>query len=233
MAAIPLQREVFYPESDGKPMAETDLHIDELIYLRRALRHHFRDEPDVYVAGNLLFYYRQGDPSGVVAPDLFVVKGVLKKQRPKYLLWEEGKAPCMIVEVTSKSTRREDLSKKKDLYERLGVEEYFLFDVLGEYLNPRLQGYRLRDGRYQALRPGPSSALVSETVGVILVPEPECLRLVDVETGEILLRPEENEARAELEALNRKRMEQEARGRREAEAEVARLKEELARLRKE
>jgi Uma2 family endonuclease len=233
MAAIPLQREVFYPESDGKPMAETDLHIDELIYLRRALRRHFRDEPDVYVAGNLLFYYRQGDPSGVVSPDLFVVKGVPKKQRPKYLLWEEGKVPCMVVEVTSSSTRREDISKKKDLYERLGVEEYFLFDILGDYLNPRLQGYRLRDGRYQPLEPGSDGSLISETVGVILVPEPESLRLVNAATGEILLRPEEVEDRAELEALNRKRMEQEARGRREAEAEVARLREELARLRKE
>jgi Uma2 family endonuclease len=206
MAAIPLQREVFYPESDGKPMAETDLHIDELIYLRRALRHHFRDEPDVYVAGNLLFYYRQGDPSGVVSPDLFVVQGIPKKQRRKYLLWEEGKAPCMVVEVTSRSTRREDLA---DLYEQLGVEEYFLFDILGEYLSPRLQGYRLRDGRYQALQPGPGGALVSETIGIILVPETEALRLVDAATGEILLRPEE------------------------MEAEVARLKEELARLRKE
>jgi Uma2 family endonuclease len=112
----------------------------------------------------------------------------------------------MVVEVTSRSTRREDLA---DLYEQLGVEEYFLFDILGEYLSPRLQGYRLRDGRYQALQPGPGGALVSETIGIILVPETEALRLVDAATGEILLRPEE------------------------MEAEVARLKEELARLRKE
>jgi hypothetical protein len=69
---------IYYPESDGKPMGETDVHIDALIYLREALRDYFRDDPQVYVAGNMLLYYEEGNPAACVAPDVFVVHGVAK-----------------------------------------------------------------------------------------------------------------------------------------------------------
>ena len=187
MSVIPLQRDVEYPESDGRPMAESDLHADVMIYLRLALREHFRDAPDVYVAGNLFFYFRQGDPRAVVAPDLFVVKGVPKEPRRKYLLWEEGRVPCFVVEVTSSSTQHEDLRSKKDCYERLGVEEYFLFDPLGDYLKPRLQGFRLVNGRYEPAGP----VLESRTTGVTLRADGEHLRVVDTATGAPYLRPDE------------------------------------------
>ena len=61
-AAIPLQREVYYPESDGKPMGETEIHRDEIYGLIWALQQHYRHVPDVHVTGDLLFYYVQGDP---------------------------------------------------------------------------------------------------------------------------------------------------------------------------
>jgi Uma2 family endonuclease len=190
MSVIPLQRDVEYPESDGQPMAESDLHADVMIYLRLALREHFRNAPDVYVAGNLFFYFKQGDPRAVVAPDLFVVKGVPKEPRRKYLLWEEGQVPCFVVEVTSSSTQHDDLRSKKDCYERLGVEEYFLFDPLGDYLKPRLQGYRLANGRYEPVGPR-TDGLHSRTAGVTLRVEGEHLRLVDTATGAPYLRPDE------------------------------------------
>jgi len=190
MSVIPLQRDIEYPESDGQPMAESDLHADEMIYLRLALREHFRNEPDVYVAGNLFFYFRQRDPRAVVAPDLFVVKGVPKDSRRKYLLWEEGQVPCFVVEITSNSTQHEDLKSKKDCYESLGVEEYFLFDPLGDYLKPRLQGYRLVNGRYETAGPR-ADALESRTTGVTLRVDGEHLRLIDTATGAPYLRPEE------------------------------------------
>lgn len=190
MSVIPLQRDIEYPESDGQPMAESDLHADEMIYLRLALREHFRDAPDIYVAGNLFFYFRQGDPRAVVAPDLLVVKGVSKESRRKYLLWEEGQVPCFVVEVTSNSTQHEDLKSKKDCYERLGVEEYFLFDPLGDYLKPRLQGYRLVNGRYEPAGPWTDS-LESRTTGMTLRVDGKHLRLIDTATGASYLRPEE------------------------------------------
>jgi len=81
---------IHYPESDGKPMAETDVHIEQLINLRFALKTYFRADPLVYVAGNLLLYYIEGDPRERVAPDLFVVKGVPKHDRRTFRVWEEG-----------------------------------------------------------------------------------------------------------------------------------------------
>lgn len=207
MSVIPLHHDIEYPESDGQPMAESDLHADEMIYLRFALREHFRHVPDVYVAGNLFIYFERGNPRAVVAPDSFVVKGVSKKSRKTYLLWEEGRVPCFVAEVTSDSTQGEDLASKKACYERLGVEEYFLFDPLGDYLAHRLQGFRLVNGRYERLLPR-AGALESRTTGVTLRAEGEHLRLIDTATGAPYLRPEEN-----------------------AE-EIARLRNELERLRK-
>lgn len=215
MTAIPFQREIVYPESDGQPMAESDLHRKEMTYLIDALTDHFRPAVDVYVAGNLFFYYKKGDPRAVVAPDLFVVKGVAKRDRKVYKLWEEHRSPCFVVEVTSDTTRDEDLSDKRTVYEQLGVKEYFLFDPLGDYLDPRLQGHRLMNGRY---RPAPLEAdgsLVSRTTGVTLQIEGEHLRLTETSSGKPLLRYAEvaDQSRA-------------------LEDENARLRAELERLRK-
>lgn len=231
MSAIPLEHDVEYPETDGQPMAESDLHQDEMIYLRLALREHFRGVPDIYVAGNLFLYFKKGDPRSVVAPDLFVVKGVPSRPRKTYLLWkEEGRIPCLVVEITSDSTSHEDLGAKKALYERLGVEEYILFDLLGDYLDPQLQGYRLEKGRYRPMEPDADGCLVSESIGILFRPEGDRLRLLDVATGEALARPEEEAEARQLETEWRLAAEARARA---AEEELARLREEVARLRKD
>lgn len=214
MTAIPLRREIYYPESDGQPMAESDLHRKEMIYLLDALEVHFHAAPNVYVAGNLLLYYAEGFPKKCVAPDVFVVKGVPKGNRGSYKLWVEGVAPVFVVEVTSESTRGEDMRDKKDLYQRLRVEEYFLHDPLGDYLEPNLQGYRLVQGRYQPIEPDEDGSMISSTLGLILqsessgLEEGSRLRLVDPATGESLRTHLESEdeiarLRAELERLRR------------------------------
>ena len=107
-------------------MGETDVHIDALIYLREALRDHFRDAPQIYVAGNMFLYYEEGNPTACVAPDVFMVQGVGKHERRTYRLWEEGQPPAVIFEVTSRGTRLEDLGTKRAVYAMLGVREYFL-----------------------------------------------------------------------------------------------------------
>jgi len=223
MAAIPLQRDVYYPESDGKPMAETDLHRDEMIDLIKALDRRYRDELDVYVSGNLFFYYAKGDPRAVVAPDVFLVKGVEKRKRGTYKLWEEGRVPSLVIELTSDSSQDEDLSKKKPCYERLGIEEYFLHDPFQDYLDPALQGFRLVKGRYQPIAPEPDGSLHSRTTGLFLRTEGKRLRLVDAATGEPLLWDEERDVR----------LEQEQAARRAAEERADALQEELQRLRRE
>jgi len=191
-------------------MAETDTHRRQMTYLLDALADHFRDDPNVYVAGNLFLYYQEGDPTRVVAPDVFVVKGVPRHDRRIYQLWEEEKGPDVVFELTSRSTRQDDLGAKKGIYEMLGVEEYFIFDPLGEYLEPRLVGFRLAEWGYRRMAEEP---MVSQVLGLELRVEGEVLRLVDPATGEKLL--------TSLEA-------QEVR--RQAEAEVERLQAELARL---
>lgn len=219
MAAIPLPREpeIEYPESDGKPMAESDVHLEVMLALIQGLRDHFSQIPDVYVAGNLLLYYEEGKRSSV-APDVFVVRGVPNHKRDTYLLWREGKAPCFVLEITSKSTRDEDLSKKKLVYARLGVEEYFLFDPRGEYLEPQLQGFRLSGGKYRLIAPAEDGSLVSRSLGMSFHPDGETLRPSDMATGRALLSYGDWKARA---------MEAEERARELAE-EVERLRDERA-----
>lgn len=230
MTAIPLRQEIYYPESDGQPMAESDLHRKEMIYLLDALEAHFRAVPDVYIAGNLLLYYVEGSPKHCVAPDVFVVKGIPKGNRSSYKLWKERAAPVFVIEVTSSSTRSEDLGDKKELYQRLGVEEYFLHDPLGDYLEPRLQGYRLLLGRYVPVVPeAADGSLVSSTLGLSLQPEDFGLRLVDPATGEVLRTHLESETGRTL-AEERARI-AEARAR-AAEDETARLRAELELLRR-
>jgi Uma2 family endonuclease len=125
MTAFPLIHHVVYPESDGQPMGESDLHRDEMTDLIAVLKERFRAAADVYVAGNLFVYFSQGDSRAVVAPDVFLVRGVAQEYRRVYKLWDEGKPPSLVIEVTSRHTA-DDLGRKKDCYERLGVEEYFL-----------------------------------------------------------------------------------------------------------
>ncbi|MEA2690618.1 MAG: hypothetical protein QOJ16_5 [Acidobacteriota bacterium] len=213
MPAIALSRPVDYPESDGRPMAETQVHARVMLDLFHTLGQRYADVPDVYAWGNMMFYYVEGNPKASVAPDVFLVHGVDKRVRRTYKLWEE-RTPSLVVEITSESTKSEDMKLKKGLYERLGIEEYFLFDPLGEYLRPRLQGYRLMNGRYEPLPAEKDGALLSRTTGLRLEPEGDRLRLRDPATGEPLLWADE-----------------EARAREAAEEEVRKLREEIRRLR--
>src|SRR4029079_13579280 len=139
-----------------------------MVDLIAGLQRRYRETPDIYVAGNLFFYFVRGDPRSVVAPDVFLVWGVPKGRRRVYKLWEEGRVPSLVIEVTSESTSGEDLSKKKRIYEQLGVEEYFLHDPLGEYLSPQLQGHRLARGRYEPLAPASDGSLLSRAPGLTL-----------------------------------------------------------------
>jgi Uma2 family endonuclease len=220
---LPRQTKIEYPESDGKPMAETDTHIQLLSNVREMLKDFFRDDSQIYVAGNLLFYYEEGEPSSSVAPDVFVVKGVTKQDRRTYKMWVENRAPCVVFEFTSRSTRLEDMGNKKTLYAMLGVQEYFVCDPLGEYLTPPLQGFDLKRGDYVRMSPEPDGALISGELGLRLKLEDRGLRLIDIKTGEPLLTPAEAQERARMEA----------KARHKAETEVERLREELKKLRGE
>ncbi len=225
---------IYYPESDGKPMAETDVHIQLMADLRFELKEFFRDQPDVYVGTDLLLYYVEGDPTKRVAPDVFVVRGVEKGPRRIYKLWEEGRPPDVAIELSSRQTWREDLQEKWRLYEQLGVREYFIFDPEYDYLDDPLVGYRLEGGRYVALEIEQHRVL-SEALGLELVDTGETLRLFDPGSGQYLPTPTEESTHrraaeeARQAAEEARRVEAEARQR--AEAELASLRQELERLR--
>ena len=233
--AIEVQTQpVIYPESDGKPMAETDIHRQEMMDTIATLTEYFRERADVYVAGNLLLYYKEGYPRKSVAPDVFVVYGIERKLRRTYKLWEERVAPHVVFEISSASTRQDDLGHKRQLYARLGVAEYFLYDPLGEYLQPPLQGLRLHEGIYAPIPTEADGSLVSQVLGMRVTIEADRLRLVEASSGARLLRPAEV-AEARRLAEQQAQTEQQARQLAEqrlmvAEVEIARLQAQLAHL---
>ena len=218
----PPKPKIYYPDSDGAPMAESDFQRQSLTYAVEALGIFFAGRPDVYVSGNMFLYYEKGNPQAVVAPDVFVVLGIPKAKRRSYLLWKEGKAPDFVLEITSESTPAGDQGPKRGLYALLGVREYFLFDPTSDYLEPPLQGLRLEGNSYEPLPgqllPDGGLSLHSETLGLELRLDAKSndLRFFDPASGQILLSHAEATARAER-----------------AEAEVERLRVELARLRGE
>ena len=246
MPAEEVFKGVIYPESDGVPMGESDVHIELLAELLTGLRTHLADVPDLYVACDLIVYYEEGVPATNVVPDLFAVRGVGKHPRRSWLTWVEGRAPEFVLEVMSDSSHVVDQGNKKVLYAELGVREYFLFDPQKRYLKPCLQGFRLVDGEWERLA---GTRLRSEVLGVDFLLEGDSLRQVDARTGKRLPRlPEEARARQEAEARAEEaearaeeaeaRVQQEARAREAAEAEVRRerqarlaLEAEIARLR--
>jgi Uma2 family endonuclease len=142
--------EIDYPESDGKPIAETPLHMRVMWDSIQSLNYWYADDPKVYVWGNMFLYYVKGDPTKAVSPDVMVANGVDKnKCRDIFKTWEERRRPSAILEITSRKTRREDQKDKFQLYrDQLRVKEYFLFDPRADHLKQALRGYRLRTGEY-------------------------------------------------------------------------------------
>ncbi len=186
---------VEYLTSDGQPMAEIGIHVLLMIALIDMLRDHFRLRPDVYVIGNIFLYYEEGNPAARRAPDVMVVKGVpTQPERDSFKIWEENATPSVVFELTSQGTRDEDLGPNKELYEKLRVKEYFLFDPLGDYLPRPLVGHRLIrtaengdeeevEARFEELPPADDGSLISAELGLRLVPAGQMLELVDLRTG--------------------------------------------------
>ncbi len=230
----PVGRVVDYPTSDGKPMAETESHRQIVVDTIQTTQDHFAADPMVYVSGDLLLFYEAENRNKHVAPDVFVVRGVPKLPlRDHYLLWQEGQGPDFILEVTSKSTRKEDQTKKLALYrDVLKVPEYFLFDPFEEYLDPPFQGHRLVRKRYVPIE-SVRGRLPSVALGLHLERAGTELRLYDPAAGRRLPTRAERalEAEAQLGRAAIQRQQVETRLDR-AEAEIERLRRELEGLRR-
>ena len=180
-------KQIYYPESDGKPMGETDWHNAAMRRIRELLEIYFEGQ-EVYVCGDMLLYYEEGNPKKFIVPDVFVVRGLKLMKRRTYQMWVEQLPPNVVVEVTSLKTKRNDAVKKPELYAKLGVLEYFLYDPDGGYLKPTLQGYRLIDGEYQRIEPEADGSLTCEQLGLRLWDDGQNLQLFRLDNGQRLLR---------------------------------------------
>jgi Uma2 family endonuclease len=192
-----------YPDSDGRELGETDFHTAAVILLREAFEDRYAGRTDVHVASQLLLYFEQGNPSGRRDPDVMVTIGVAGNHpRRSFRVWEEGRVPNVVFEISSENTFREDLGDKRTTYEQIGIREYFLFDAENRWLNPQLQGCRIVGGTYQPIQPGPGGSLDSVELNVRLVPQGNLLRVIDLATGQMIPTRGERAEQAEERADN-------------------------------
>ena len=191
-----------YPESDGKPMAEMPKHQQVMIDCMDIIRRHFREVPDVYIGGNMLLYYEEGNPRKSISPDVFMVRGVPKKELRVYKTWEQPPTLDFVLEVASSSTFEKDFTVKKEIYaEILCVKEYYIYDPYHE-IEPAFIGFRLVDADYEEID-FVEGRLPSEGLGLELGEYEEALRLYDPTTGTWLdtSRERADKAEAELAAV--------------------------------
>lgn len=212
-------RPVYYPVSDGEPMSDSQLGGTEIVRITQTLQDWFADVPDVYVWGNMFVYYEPRNPRAAVSPDVFVAIGANKEpERLVYFIWREGVPPTVVFEVASKSTFLKDQGYKREVYQRIGVREYVLYDPHHEFMDPPLQVNRLRRGAYRPLAPDTRGAFLSESLGLELRMVHGRLRFFNPSTGEMLRAPAERTRDAERAAAEADRRAAEA-NRRAAEAE--------------
>jgi Uma2 family endonuclease len=166
LTRLPTQDEL--PYSDGEPM-ETNYHVLQMYLLIDTLNAYWKDREDVFVGGNMFVYFSptQSRTEDYRGPDFFVVQGVKQRRRYSWVVWEEGKAPDLVIELLSDTTAHKDRNEKKLVYQdKLRVPEYFLFDPL----NGEFEGFRLRDGVYEPIQSDGQGRLMSEQCQLALVP---------------------------------------------------------------
>ena len=244
-----------YPSSDGEPMAETDEQYTAMTYAVSALRVRYHDREDVYIAGDMLVYYRMNCNNIRVAPDVFVVFGATgSHRRDTWLVWREGQVPDFVMEIASPGTWRRDVGVKRQIYAMLGVKEYIRVDPTGQCFTPALEIDYLDGTAYRRQPVAMDDAGILRGYSALLgleicvLPGLE-LRLYDPATGHWLRSHQETEdvlavaesalrisetARqaTESDLLQSEAARQaEVAARQAAEAENARLRAELARLR--
>ncbi len=129
MTSLQLEPVIEYPDSDGQPMSDNTLQFEWISILKWNLEAVFRDDPQVFIAGDLLWYPVEGSNRLRTAPDVMVVFGRPKGHRGSYMQWREnGIPPQVVFEVLSPGNRSGELLNKQIFYERYGVEEYYIYD---------------------------------------------------------------------------------------------------------
>ena len=132
---------IVYPEDDGKPMADNTKQLRWIVTLFSNLEGMFRDRPDVFVSGNLLWYPVEGENEERAAPDVMIAFGRTKGDRGSYKQWEENDVPVTVAfEILSPSNDRKEMADKFLFYDEYGVEEYYVYDPIENTLEIYARG---------------------------------------------------------------------------------------------
>jgi Uma2 family endonuclease len=179
-----------YPESYGEPMGEGDWHRIWMNSTIERLQRYFAGQR-VYVAGNMMIYYVEGNAECCICPDTFVARDCEPGHRTVYRVWEDGPMPDFAFEISSESTWREDRSTKLQLFARLGIKEYVMYDWSGRWLKPALQGFRLAAGNYRAIEGDTKTGFALPHLGVTFRLDGSALTMLETATGKLLFSNDE------------------------------------------
>ncbi|HYH63495.1 MAG TPA: Uma2 family endonuclease [Urbifossiella sp.] len=200
--------EFMYPSADHMAKAETDHHRRTVSDLIARLDARYASDPNVYVSGGIKVYWETWNPYDLVVPDCFVAFGVPKRDRDKYLAWQEPALPAVVFEVFSTESA-DDLPFLLHTYQKdVKVDELFLFDPFRVHEGAALAGYSRVGNELRQLEPA-DGGLTSRRLGVKVSIQGSKLLLLDIKTGAALLTAPEREAaalRAELGALREIRL---------------------------
>jgi Uma2 family endonuclease len=157
-------------ESDGQNM-ESDLHRLCMELLLSSIANHFRGRDDYYAAGNSFIYFstEQARHQDFKGPDFYLVKNVPHDPiRPYWAVWNEGgRYPDVIIELLSPTTRQNDLTTKKDIYEQtFHTGNYFCFDPQTK----ELFGWKYERAGYVELPPQDNGRLWCDELNLWLGP---------------------------------------------------------------
>lgn len=110
-------------------MADNTKQFHYIVSIKNGFDGLYKDNPNVFIAGDLLWYPVEGDNKTRQAPDVMVVFGRPKGDRGSYLQWREGGiSPQVVFEILSPGNRMTEMEKKRRFYEQYGVEEYYQYD---------------------------------------------------------------------------------------------------------
>lgn len=211
--SLSVKQDINYPDNDGQPMADNTKQFRWITTIQGGLEALFRDDANVFVAGDLLWYPVEGDNKIRVAPDVMVVFGRPKGDRGSYLQWQEENIPPQVVfEVLYPGNTLTEMARKLEFYDLYQVEEYYLYDPQ----KVDLSGWLRVEGRLRVIDPVPR--WVSPRLGIRFELSPEDLQIyrpdgrqfetyVELERQREIARARAEQAESQLE-MEQQRVEQ-------------------------
>ena len=187
---------IFYPDDDESIMPEGILHFLLSVRLTSMLLAYFANREDAKVFGNCMLYYEKGNRQKFISPDLMVCFGLKESPTSVYKLWETKVVPSVVIEFASDTTWLNDVSSKLAIYQKLGVKEYYVYEVDSTHFPLALMAYRLEEGVLTEIEIS-NKRILSEILGLELVDTGETLRFFSPKTNKFLMTMEEMQAENE------------------------------------